>query len=208
MRDQLEMLFDADRQLRKTERELLLAQPTESVADLLDSAVDEARQLHDPEEASMRLERLADLCAQVPGAKMADALIRILDADEPSVRVAAGEALLDVGYERYAEVARAIERALEQDRQGPAMTELPWLLAEIGEPSALPLLRRFAGHRDADVVAASIEALARLGEPEGASTVKQFVDDPREVSLEDEFATSTTLGELARAALEQLDPEQ
>ena len=54
----------------------------------------------------MRLERLADLCAQVPGPEMTDALIDIMDYGKPPVRIAAGEALLDVAYEYYAEVAR------------------------------------------------------------------------------------------------------
>ncbi|MBW2718938.1 MAG: hypothetical protein JRD94_10415, partial [Deltaproteobacteria bacterium] len=102
----------------------------------------------------MRLERLADLCAQVPGPRMTDALIAILNDAEPRVRVAAGEALRDLGYERYAELARGIERALDRNADGVAMSELPWVLAEIAEPSALALIRRFLDHSSPDVAAA------------------------------------------------------
>lgn len=173
-------------------------------ADALAAAIEEARGQGDRTEASMRLERLADLCAQVPGPKMADALIRILDDDEPTVRVAAGEALLDVGYERYAEVARAIERALDQPASGAAMTELPFVIAEIGEPSALALLRRFLSHPDADVVAAGVEALVQLGDPGAIADLEKLADDAREVTLDDLEDGDTTIGELAEAAIEEL----
>jgi HEAT repeat protein len=173
-------------------------------ADALAAAIEEARGHREPAEAAMRLERLADLCAQVAGPKMADALIRILDDDEPTVRVAAGEALLDVGYERYAEVARAIERALDRNTTGMAMTELPFVIAEIGEPSALALLRRFLSHPDADVVAAGVEALVQLGDPGAIADLEKLVDDAREVTLDDLEDGDTTIGELAEAAIEEL----
>src|SRR5690349_19337299 len=138
LRDHLDAIYRADRTIREEESQLLGSGDAATLGDLLGEAVAEARELRDRREAAIRLERLSDLCAQVQGPKMVDALIDILDDDDPGVRVAAGEALLDVGYERYAEVARAIERALEKKRVGPAMCELPWILAEIGEPSALP----------------------------------------------------------------------
>ncbi|HJK93466.1 MAG TPA: hypothetical protein RMH26_22210, partial [Polyangiaceae bacterium LLY-WYZ-15_(1-7)] len=151
--EHLETIFDADRRLREAEAALLQT-PRKALATLLADAVDEAVALDDRAEAEMRLERLADLCAQVPGPAMADALIRILDDHEPRVRVAAGEALLDVAYDYYAEVARAIERSLDAGSQVRALAELPFLLVEVGEPSAGPLLRRFLAHPDAHVVAA------------------------------------------------------
>src|SRR5690606_36139193 len=166
----------------------------------------EARALDDRNEAIMRLQRLADLCAQVPGPKMADALIDILDDEDPAVRAEAADALLDVGYARYAEVARAIERALDARRDGPVMEELPFFLAEIAEPSALPLIDRFIAHPGKEVVAAAIEALSELGDPGAVEILETLVDDPREVFLEgeDDDVTKGTLGELARDAIESL----
>ena len=203
--DALQRIFDADRAVRRAESALLRGKRSEELVALLEVATEQALQLEDREEGTMRLERLADLCAQVPGPRMADALIAILGYREPRVRVAAGEALRDLGYERYAEVARAIERALDRNEQGLAMTELPWVLAEIAEPSALPLIRRFLDHPSPDAIAAAIEALAQLGEPEAGADLRRFVGDQRVVTIEDfEDETKTTLGELAEDALEML----
>ncbi len=183
--------------LRRADHEELIA--------LLERETAQALKMEDRKEGTMRLERLADLCAQVPGPRMTDALIAILSDEEPRVRVAAGEALRDLGYERYAEVARGIERALDGHASGLAMSELPWVLAEIGEPSALPLIRRFLDHQSPDVVAAAIEALAQLQDLDAVRDLKRFVGDPRVVTIDDfEHETKTTLGELAEDALEML----
>ncbi|HJL28630.1 MAG TPA: hypothetical protein RMI62_06140, partial [Polyangiaceae bacterium LLY-WYZ-15_(1-7)] len=64
--EHLETIFDADRRLREAEAALLQT-PRKALATLLADAVDEAVALDDRAEAEMRLERLADLCAQVPG---------------------------------------------------------------------------------------------------------------------------------------------
>jgi HEAT repeat protein len=203
--DELQRIFDADRTLREAERLLLRKKGAGDLVALLEAETKKALTMEDREEAAMRLERLADLCAQVPGPAMADALIAILNDGEPSVRVAAGEALRDVGYERYAEVARAIERAIDRGDAGLAMAELPWVLAEIAEPSALRLIRRFLDHPNPEVIAAAVEALSQLGEPEAADDLKRFIGDLRSVIIEDfEDETKTTLGELARDALREL----
>jgi HEAT repeat protein len=203
--DELQRIFDADRALQSAERTLLRKKRSEELVTLLASETQAALSMEDRQEGTMRLERLADLCAQVPGPEMTDALIAILDDGEPRVRVAAGEALRDVGFERYAEVARGIERALDRGDSGLAMSELPWVLTEIAEPSALPLIRRFLDHSSADVIAAAIEALSQLREPEAAKDLERFVGDPRTVIVEDfEDETKTTLGELAEQALQEL----
>jgi HEAT repeat protein len=203
--DELQRIFDADRTLRKAESVLLRKKGSDELIALLEHETENALHMEDREEATVRLERLADLCAQVPGPRMTDALIAILNDGEPRVRVAAGEALRDLGYERYAEVARGIERALDIEADGPAMSELPWVLAEIAEPSALPLIRRFLGHPSSDVVAAAIEALAQLGDAEAVPDLERFVGDSRVVIIEDfEHETKTTLGELAAEALSML----
>jgi HEAT repeat protein len=203
--DELQSIFDADRALRKAESALLRKKGSEELIALLERETNDALHMADRKEGSMRLERLADLCAQVPGPRMADALITILNDGEPRVRVAAGEALRDLGFERYAEVARGIERALDAGADGLAMSELPWVLAEIAELSALPLVRRFLDHPSPDVVAAAIEALAQLRDPEAVADLERFADDSRVVTIEDfEDETKTTLGELAKDALEML----
>jgi HEAT repeat protein len=203
-KDNLTAIFDADRALRKAEAELVKADAS-ALAELLAIAVDEAKALKDGDESELRLVRLADLCAQVPGQRMADALVRILDEDNPAVRVQAAEALVDVAYDRYVEVARAIETLLETGGKGPAMRELPWVLAEVAEPSAAKLISRFLSQETAEIVASAIEALAQLGDPSVVPALRKLQDDPREVTMDDGHEEhTTTVGELAGEAVEAL----
>ncbi len=201
----LDAMFEADRQLRGAEARFFEASDEAELAVLLTAATDHAIALRDPRESVARLIRLADLCAQVQGQSMAENLIRILNHDEPQVRVAAGEALRDFAYDRYAEVARAVERAYETSAEGPALEELPWILAEIGEPSAVPLIARALDHANPDVVAAAIEALAELGDPQAIAPLQALTKDKRVVQLEEGDASyATTVGELASEALGEI----
>ncbi len=146
--DQLNAVLAAERALRAAESDLLGSDPDVVVTALV-GAVEEAVSLDDRFEAAMRLERLADLCAQVVRPETLDAMFTILDDREPAVRVAAGEALLDVAYDYYAEVARAIDRALDDGGKVRALAELAFLIAEVGESSASKQLRRFLEHAEA-----------------------------------------------------------
>ncbi len=207
LRDHLNEIFDAERRIRDAEQRLMGEGDHAALATLLAGATDEALALEDEAEAELRLVRLADLCAQVPGPRMADALIAILDHPSPRVRVEAGEALRDVAYERFKEVARAIERARDGQRPGQALQELPFVLTEIQDPDPRPLMVRFLKHDDADVVAAAIEALVDYGNPAAAPHIAKLVDDAREATLEELDDEPARLGELAREALEELDPD-
>lgn len=208
IRDHLTTIFDADRRAREAEARLFDAGEPNALADLLAKATAEALALDDEEEAELRLTRLADLCAQVPGPKMADTLIAILDHPSPRVRVEAGEALRDVAYERFKEVARAIERALDRKHAGQAMQELPFVLTEVHDPDPIPLIARFLEHPDANVVAAAIEALVDYGDPAAAEHLEPLVDDEREAILEELDDAPAKIGELAESALEELDPDR
>lgn len=207
-KNDLEAMFEADRQLRDAEARLLAVDDADALAELLTNATDQAFAHKDLRESVARLMRLADLSAQVQGQPMADNLIRILNHDDPQVRVAAGEALRDFAYDRYAEVARAVERAYETSTEGPALEELPWILAEIGEPSAVPLIARALKHGNVDVVAAAIEALAELGDPEAIAPLQALTKDKRVVQLDEgDSSYSSTIGELAREALGEISGE-
>ncbi|HEX6239514.1 MAG TPA: HEAT repeat domain-containing protein [Polyangiales bacterium] len=201
----LDALFEADREMREAEARLLAESNEEELVKALERATDAALTLEDRREAHGRLIRLSDLCAQVQGQQMANTLLRILNHEAPEVRVAAGEALRDFAYDRYAEVARAIERACDEKLAGPALTEVPWILAEIGEASALPLIGRCLSHPDVEVVASAIEALAELGDPEAVGLLKPFSRDKRVVELnEADQSYSTSIAELAQEAIAEL----
>jgi hypothetical protein len=203
----LQAIFDAERALRAHERALLdlEAGPLRSA---LGAAVEEATTIEDRSESVLRLERLADLCAQVEGPQMVDALITILDHDAPSVRVQAAEALVDVGFERYAELARGFERAIGDGSRSQALQELPWVLVEIAEPSARPLIAKLLSHRDVEIVASAVEALAELGSSGGAQVsvgaatyLAAAIDAPLGiVTFGGVMASDRGVGEVARLA--------
>lgn len=204
LREHLNDIFDADRRARTLEARLVGESDPDALGELLAAATNEALALDDESEAELRLVRLADLCAQVPGPAMADALIAILGHSSPRARIEAGEALRDVAYERFKEVARAIERAIERGQGGLAMQELPFVLVEVHDPDPVPLMARFLAHEDPNVVGAAIEALADHGDPAAAPHLARLVDDAREAELEELDDATAPLGELARAALEEL----
>ena len=205
--DALDRIFNADRLALEAEEELLET-PAGQLAGFLSEAVSEAVALSDPDESELRLLRLADLCGQVPGPEMVDALLLILDHREASVRTEAGEALLDVAFKRFKEVARGIERALARQHDGQSMQELPFILTEIRDPDPVPLVARFLQHGSGAVVAAAIEALAGFGDPSAAPHLKALLDDTREATLEDVDEGPTVIGDLAADALEELGVDE
>lgn len=203
-KEHLEAVFRADRALRDAEQKLFGIRDQDQVVAVLVDAVKQARKLGDRREAVLRLKRLADLLAQVQTPETVDALIDVLDDEDDQVRIAAGESLVEVGYDRFAEVARSVERALATRRPGPALAELPWVLAEIGDEGVPSLLARFLLLDDANAVAAAIEALAEIGDPRAIKDLEKLRNDRREVDLEEGDALTATIGDLAEDAIAEL----
>lgn len=202
----LDELFRAERQVRTLHAELAGAGPSRLVP-ALEPAVGQALAHGQEEERALRLVRLAALLGESEGPRAVDLLVDILGSDEPEARRAAGEALEDLAFDRFKEVALGIERALERLPAGnPALVELPYLLAEVAEPGCLKLLGQFLASRDAETVAAAIEGLAELGDPAAAPMLAVLEGDRREVQLEDDEGEEgkITLGELAHEARELL----
>jgi HEAT repeat protein len=157
----------------------------------------------DEDEASLRLVRVAGVLGEMQGGAVVDLLIDILGCDEPEARRAAGDALGGLAFDRFKEVALGIERALVRVPDGsPALAELPYLLVDVPEPGVLKLLGGFLAHRDADAVAAAIEALVELGDPNAVPLLEKLKADTRRVQLEDEGGTEgdASIGELAAEA--------
>ena len=111
--------------------------------------------------------RIAENCSSVvPGNAAVDLLIDILGSSEAEARLSAGEALEERGYSRYKELALGVERALGRlSAESTALQELPYLLAELPEPSVPKLLARFLALPSAETVSAAIEALVEVGDP-------------------------------------------
>ena len=203
----LEELFEAERAVRRAQTELG-KQKTPELLPLLRKTTESALKQGEDADAAMKLARCAELLGDIDGAEPVDLLIDVLAADAPEARLAAGEALEERAFARFKEVALGIERALTRlPKDSPALSELPYMLAEVPEPGVLLLLNRFLSHEYADAVASAIEALAQLGDPGARQHLRARIDDKRTVDLGDEDAESTkvTIGELAREAISLLD---
>lgn len=202
----IQELFDAERAVRRAHATLIEGDHA-ALLTTIERAVDEAFALSDRAELQLRLTRAAELLSDLEGARTVDLLIRILGCDEPEPRHAAGEALQEHAFDRFKEVALGVERALERMQPGdPALSELPYLLAEVPEPGVLKLLGRFLVHPDGDAVAAAVEALVEYGDPMSVNLLAPLTKDARTVQLEDETGDEAriTIGELATEARELL----
>jgi hypothetical protein len=199
-------LFDAERSVRRLHAQLAKVDPV-TLLGAVAQEVAAAIVQEDEDEAALRLVRMAALLGELEGPKAVDLLIDILGCEEPEARHAAGEALEELAFDRFKEVALGVERALERlPASNPALTELPFLLAEIPEPGVRKLLGRFLAHKSADAVAAGIEALVEVGDPAAAGMLLPLEADKRDVVLEDDEGEegSVTIGELATEARKML----
>lgn len=202
----LQALFDAERKSRELHASLRSEGDSALVPELV-TATRSALALEDENEASVQLVRLALLLGDLEGPEVVDLLVDILGGVSPEARIAAGEALEGLAFDRFKEVALGIERALERlPKTSPALTELPFLLAEVGEPGCAKLLGRFLQHGEAEVVASAIEALAELGDPAGIPLLAKLEKDGRQVQLDDEEGGErVAIADLAHEAKEILE---
>lgn len=153
-------------------------------------------------EDELAIQRLLEICSEIASEASTQAILEALGHADAVIRDAASDAALQRTYERYAEVARMVER-----RALPplALQELCFVFAQVGEPSTVRLLSGLLAHDDPEVVAAAIEALTEYGDPAATKSLSPLVGDEREVTLEhadEEFVA--TIGELASEALEEL----
>ena len=205
----LEGLFEAERRVRELLDELA-GRGREAMMGTISAAIVAAAD-EEPSEAAVRLVCLSRLLGEFDGADVADALIDILGSDEVEARREAGEQLQGLAYDRFREVADAVERALERLGEGShALVELPYILVEIPEGGVVRLLKAFLEHGDGDVVAAAIEALVEIGDPSAAGALEALKDDQRICTVdepEDAAALGTgevMVGDLASEAIELL----
>lgn len=202
----LDSLFAAERALREAEESFFSSAEPEALAKSIAAATKDALALAPGDERSIRLYRIATLASELPGPEPIDALLSILDEDDLSARAEAGEGLLELAYDRFKEVAAAIEALLDRKHDGPSMEELPFVLTEVFDPDPVPLVARFLQHPRADVVASAVEALATYGDPASIAKLRPLTGDKRTVVVAD-LEAEATIGELAREAIAALSPE-
>ncbi len=203
----LDALYDAARAVRTRHAEIAATPDRRALADALARHAKAATQMADAAEAEVRLARVTALLGEIDNSPAAiDTLFDILGSEHPEARVLAGEVLEGIAFDRFKEVALGVERALERLPAGnPALSELPYLLAEVGEPGCLKLLGRFLAHADPEAVSAAIEAIAELGDPAGAALLRPLLGDGRQVEIDDDGESGlVSIGALAEEASELL----
>lgn len=205
-RASLDSLFAAERAMRASEEAFFASGEPEALARAVAAAAQEALALPAGDERSIRLYRIATLASELPGPEPIEVLLSILDEDDLSARAEAGEGLLELAYDRFKEVATAIEALLDRKHDGASMEELPFVLTEVFDPDPVPLVSRFLQHARADVVASAIEALATYGDPSALNKLRGLTGDKRTVVVAD-LEAEATIGELAREAIAALSPE-
>lgn len=199
-------LFAAERTVRRIHADLT-KRGADALLPELERAIAEAQAQEDPAEAAQRLVRVAELLGEVGGPRAIDALLDLMAASEPEVRVVAGEALEELAYSRFKEVALGVERAIGRlPKDSPALCEIPYMLAEIPEGGTVALLKKFLALSEAEPVAAAVEALVEVGDPEAIGALRGLAKDKRTVSMESMGEEgSLTIGELATEAIGLLE---
>lgn len=204
-KDALARLFDAERNVRARHRDVTALSQDKLLAAM---RAEIAAPAADRAEQALRFTRLALVLGELEGAEVADLLIDLLGVDEAEPRAAAGEALQAHAFDRFKEVALAIERALQRLPKGNlALAELPYVISEVPEPGVSKLLGLFLKHADPEAVAGALEAAVETGDVSLASSIENLVGDKRKVQMEDEEGEEglVTIGELATEALDLLD---
>ncbi|MBL8680523.1 MAG: hypothetical protein JNK05_15205 [Myxococcales bacterium] len=205
----LSELIEANRRLFRARDAFFSSGDNKARSKALAAEVDRALAGEPSVDAGMRLILLADLLVEIPGNESVQALLRILGHEDPGIRVSAGEALVEVLSDRWGEASRVVESAVATTLTTEALKELPFVLAEVGEPAGSSIVAKLLSHADADVAASAIEALVELGDATHLEAIKKLVDDKRPLSSEEdeegEEDSGATLGELAADAVSVLE---
>lgn len=202
----LNELFSAERSVRRLHEDIA-KRPSDALLGALEQASAVARALPDSGEGALRLVRIADLLGDVGGPRAIDMLLDLMAASEPEVRVVAGEALEELAYSRFPEVALGVERALGRlPGDSPALCEIPYMLAEVSEGGAALVLFKFLTLKAPEPVAAAVEALAEVGDPRAIAALRPLAADARVVSMDSAGEEGTlTIGELVSEAIALLE---
>ncbi len=205
--DLLRSVIDADRTLRRSRDSFLDHADKKALTDALSAQIDRSFADANQDDAASALSRMADLLVDIANAEGAKLLFKILGHEDPGVRVSAGEGLMELLYDRYAEVARIIEAEVDRGGNAVALAEVPFILAEVGEAGGVKIVTKLLKHADAEVVGAAVEGLAAMSDPTAIKALEPLKNDKRTVTVEEtdeEAGAEVTIGDLVGEAIEHL----
>ncbi len=201
----LDELFEHSAGVGRAREQLLDQRDEGALAELLVSATTAALD----EGGGDRLERLAELLSEIPGQSPVETLFNILGSEEhEEARIAAGEALVEVGTRDFALLRKVAHLFLAHGQTLHAASGLADVLAEIPTEEGAELLMAMLDHKDARVVVASLEVAGELSwNEEVLERLTSLTEDRRTVDVEDEREGQISLGigELAAEVLEAVD---
>ena len=178
--------------------------PKEELVAAIQGEFKKAHALEDHDEASLRFVALAEVLAELEGPEVVEMLIDVLDLEDSDARQVAGEALVGLASDRFAEVAHVVEKQLAtRPASSTALRELTYVFAMIPDASSVKLLEKFLAHSEAAVVASAIEALVEIGDAAASRALHKLKNDKRQVSIEDDRDgdETVTIGQLAIEAV-------
>lgn len=206
----LQKLFDAEKAFRRARENVFADMSDDVLLKGISKEIDRAMAQPLSEDAGFRLMLCAELLESIPSRESARLQLVILGHDDPGIRVSAGESLVNMLEDAWRDSSSACEAAIKEGTNLNALRELPFVLAESGEPAAGGLIAKLLTHKDADIVASAIEALVEIGDPTHRAEIEKLATDTRELSAiesEDGEAPqdSGTVGELAAEAAKILE---
>ncbi len=130
-----------------------------------------------------------------------------LGSENATVRMLCGDALVHAAEDDLELIKPAIDEVLKKG--GTAAEEMPFVLLEVDDPEIPHLLEKFLKSSEAEVVAAAIEAVIEVGDPDSEKALKALVNDKREVALDEgSDDETTTIGQLAKDAIAMLSEQE
>jgi hypothetical protein len=200
-------IFDAEHSVRRLHEEL---RHVDRAVLLRTMAAAVAASLREQNERDAVVQQtcLAQILGQLTGDAAVDLLIDLFGSEHPEPQQIAGEALEQLSFDRFKEVALGIERALVRlPQSSPARSGFPYLLEEVPEPGVAVLLGKMLHQVDADAVCAAVEMISDRKETSLIPELEALKSDPRLVDIDDDEGETdqVQLGLLVTEALAELN---
>ncbi len=174
---------------------------------LVDAFSAQTKNIEPDADVPVTLVRTAELLVGVMTEKAVTTLASGLGNENATVRMLCGDALMHVAEDDLQLLKPAIDDVLKKG--GTAAEEMPFVLLEVDDPEIPRILEKFLKSSEGEVVAAAIEALIEIGDPESESAIKALANDKREVTLDEGSGDeTTTIGQLAKDALAMLAEQE